>query len=596
MIKHLRAMWRVIAIAFEADRLKAVLLCLMLPAQYLGPVVSAVAMRFLVDAALRHQAAMAVLAAGIAGLSVVISMLSMELTLYLIHALELKAEMVVKRHLAELTAGLPGLEHYERPEYLDHIAVLQQQAGWIVSGLNASLQFLAILAQVVTVCAILAAQHPLLLLLPLFGVPSLATSVAAQQRSDRAMQATAACDRLRRRLLQLTAQPAFGREARLFGLRQEILDRRHDLATSVRQELNRAESVGALLQAAGWLVFGVGYWGAVFLVLRQALAGRATAGDVAMTVVLAGQVQGFVGSLVQGLGSATSVLRIALRLDWLHEYVRRAHAAPGDMKTTPVPRRLARGIELRGISFRYPDTERWVLEDVWAEFPAGSIVALVGENGAGKTTLIKLLLGFYHPSAGRILVDGHDLRSFEPEAWRSRDAAVFQDFRRLEFLARETIGLGDVQHMHELPTTAAAIRRAGATELVDALPAGLETQLGSSWEGGVDLSGGEWQKLALARALVRQQPLLLILDEPTASLDAGAEYALFERFAAAAHEAKENGRITLLVSHRFATVRMADLILVLEQGRIREQGTHQKLLRLGGLYAELYELQARGYR
>lgn len=594
MTKHLRAMRLVIAIAFEADRLKAALLCLMLPAQYIGPIVGAVAVKFLVDATLHHQGAMAVLAGGLAGLSVVISILSMELTLYLVHALEAKAEMAINRRLAELIIGLPGLEHYERPEYLDQIAMLRQQVGWTASGLNASLRVLAILAQAVTVCAILAAQHPLLLLLPLLGLPSLAASAVSHRLSDRALRATVTRDRLQHRLLELTAQTALGREARLFGLRQELLGRRRNLATSVNQELGRAEIAGALLHAAGWLIFSLGYSGAVFLVLREALAGGPTAGDVAMTVVLAGQAQGVLGSFVQGVGSATSVLRAALRLDWLHGYARRAHSAPCDLLA--VPRGLTRGIDLRGVSFRYPGTDRPVLEDIQVQLSAGSIVALVGENGAGKTTLIKLLLGFYQPSAGRILVDGIDLRRFEPEAWRRRGTAVFQDYCRFEFLAREAIGLGDVRRIRESWIAMDAARRAAAAELIASLQAGLETQLGSSWEGGVDLSGGEWQKLALARALVPQQPLLLILDEPTASFDAEAETALLERFAAAASETAENGRITLLVSHHFTTACRADLILVLEQGRIREQGSHRELLRLGGLYAELYELQARAYQ
>src|SRR5439155_699387 len=263
----------------------------------------------------------------------------------------------------------------------------------------------------------------------------------------------------------------------------------------------------------------------------------------------------------------------------------------------PVPARLTSGIRLEGVSFAYPGTERLVLEGVDLALPAGTVVAIVGENGAGKSTLVKLLCKLYEPTAGRILVDGAPLARMRAEDWRSRLAGAFQDFFRFEFRARHSVGLGDVPRLEDLPTVVSAVGRAGADDVVARLPAGLETQLGPTWPEGVEVSFGQWQKLALARGFMREEPLLLVLDEPTAALDAETEHALFEQFAAAARDTGAGtGRITILVSHRFSTVRMADLIVVLDGARVVDVGTHDELMVRGGQYADLYAIQAAAYR
>jgi ATP-binding cassette subfamily B protein len=221
----------------------------------------------------------------------------------------------------------------------------------------------------------------------------------------------------------------------------------------------------------------------------------------------------------------------------------------------------------------------------------------VGDNGAGKTTLVKLLCRFYEPTTGTITVDGVDLRDFPVTEWRARISAGFQDFGRWKLLARESVGVGEPAHAGDDAALRGALERAAAPELPELLPRGFDTQLGRDFQDGVELSLGQWQKVALGRAMMRTAPLLLVLDEPTASLDAATEHALFERFAGAARGvAARSGAITILVSHRFSTVRMADLILVVAGGRIAEAGEHAALVRAGGLYAQLYELQARAYR
>jgi ATP-binding cassette subfamily B protein len=270
-------------------------------------------------------------------------------------------------------------------------------------------------------------------------------------------------------------------------------------------------------------------------------------------------------------------------------------AALGDQ---PVPTVLRRGIGLDHVSFAYPGTSRVVLDDVSVTLPAGAVVAIVGENGAGKTTLVKLLAKMYEPSSGSILLDDTPLARVPAAEWRGRLAGAFQDFFRFEFRAGQTVGLGDVPRMDHEPAVVAAIDRAGAGDVITHLTCGLDTQLGPTWPNGVELSFGQWQKLALARGFMRDEPLLLVLDEPTAALDAETEHALFERYAAAARGTGEgrSGRITVLVSHRFSTVRMADLIVVLDGARLLEVGTHEELMAKGGQYSELYNIQAAAYR
>jgi ATP-binding cassette subfamily B protein len=236
------------------------------------------------------------------------------------------------------------------------------------------------------------------------------------------------------------------------------------------------------------------------------------------------------------------------------------------------------------------------LQDVTLLLPARAVVAVVGENGAGKSTLVKLLSKFYEPTSGRILVEGVDLARIPAEEWRSRLSGAYQDFFRFELPARQAVGVGDLPRLDDEPAVRAAVDRAGADDVVDQLASGLRTQLGPAWPQGVEVSFGQWQKLALARGFMRDEPLVLVLDEPTAALDSETEHALFERYAAGARSDTGTGRITVLVSHRFSTVRTADLIVVLDGARVVEVGSHDELLALGGQYSELYAIQAAAYQ
>ena len=314
--------------------------------------------------------------------------------------------------------------------------------------------------------------------------------------------------------------------------------------------------------------------------------------DVLLTLAAGSRLSYYVGATVGEVGFLRGIwMDAARRLAWLEDYAT-SLVATADQ---PVPDRLAEGIHFEHLSFAYPGTDRLVLDDINLMLPAGAVVAIVGENGAGKTTLVKLLAKMYEPTKGRILIDRTELARIPPADWRGRLAGAFQDFFRFEFRARHTVGIGDLPRLDDGAAVATAVSRAGADDVIARLAAGMETQLGPTWPGGVDVSFGQWQKLALARGFMRGRPLVLVLDEPTAALDAETEHALFERYAAAVRSDDGKPGITILVSHRFSTVRMADLIVVLDGARVVETGTHDALMARHGQYAQLYGIQAAAY-
>jgi ATP-binding cassette, subfamily B, bacterial len=493
-----------------------------------------------------------------------------------------------------LTAGIPTIAHHERADYARELDLLREQRRLLAQVSNAILLNARVYLTLILSAILLARISPLLLLLPPFGLGALWTGRKANQIREAARETNAERWRLRAQLKELATSAVAAKELRLFGLGDEILRRHHTVAREAGRETDRAAWKGTALAVLGSLLFAAGYIGAIALVLVRAVAGHATAGDVVLAISLAAQLDGSVAAIVDMGNYLGRAARAGKRYLWLLDYARQVQPAPVD--PAPVPERLRQGIDLEHVSFRYPGTDAPVLTDLSLHLPGGTMVALVGDNGAGKSTLVKLLCCLYHPDAGRIRVDGVDSARFDVRAWRARLSAGFQDFCKFEFLARESVGVGDLSLLDSETAVRRAIARGGAEDVVTALPLGLETPLGKNWAGGVELSVGQWQKLALARASMRQAPLLLILDEPTAAIDAPTEYALFERFRAAARRGEMEGAITLVVSHRFSTVRMADLIVVLDGGRIRETGSHDELMRHDGLYAELYRLQAKAYR
>jgi ATP-binding cassette subfamily B protein len=597
MAEHVRALREVISIAWRADRWRMVAVMVMSIASQAASPLYAVGLGWLTDAV--THGSRAELRAAILLWAVVMAYGHVAMFLVFPMRMHLRESAVheVDLRLVELAGGIPGIEHFERAEYADKVDLLRNDRFSLSGAPDAVVFNIAIPVQVVVTAVVLARIHPALILLPLFGVPAVLASRSMTNGLEALREELAERGRVRTHLFRTALSNEAGKEVRIFGLGPTLLRRRDEIWQSVEGRTLRTNYRYQLKSIGAWALFAVGYVGAIALVVRDAANGKASPGDIVVAISLAAQLRGQLQSVFQMVGWLTEVLKAAGRYLWLVDHARDAHAATTPAAAQPVPSQLHDGIRFEGVRFRYPGTEVDILRDVNLHVPAGATVAVVGDNGAGKSTLVKLLARYYEPTDGRILVDGTDLASFDVDDWRSHLSAGFQDFVRFELAAREVVGIGDLDALDSVDGVAGALERASAGAVVDELPGGLDAQLGKSFVGGHELSGGQWQKLALGRAMMREEPLVLLLDEPTAALDAQSEHALFERYAGAARRAAvSSGAITVLVSHRFSTVRMADVILVISGSTIAEAGSHADLMASNGLYAELYELQARSYR
>jgi len=586
----LRSMWRLCRLGFHYEpALMGVSFVLALAAA-LPDALLAVWFTLLGEGLIQHKPGLLWFAAVALAVSAVATWLLATVSTRIQRRFRDKVTIALESHVARLQANIATIAHQERPEYLDRLSVLREQiftldhmymsvfstAGWI-------------LRLGITV-VLLASVNPVLISLVLFAIPTVAATSWRPAVERAAQERGAQADRLARHLFALSTNAATGKELRVLGIGPALAQRRRASWERWYVPLAAARTRSSAWYAAGWAVFALGYVGAIVLVA----AGPHASAAAAILVLTAGaRLSSYVGATVSEIGFLRGIwMDGSQRLAWLEDYAS-ATALAADL---PAPAAIAQGIRFEHVTFTYPGSDRPALHDVDLFLPAGSVVAIVGENGAGKTTLVKLLAKLYAPASGRILIDAVDLARIDAVQWRDRLAGAFQDFFRFEFQAGQTIGLGDLPRMDVEPALAAALDRAGARDVAETLPAGLRTQLGPTWQDGVDISYGQWQKLALARGFMRDEPLVAALDEPTAALDAETEHQLFERYASRARHARQGGSTTILVSHRFSTVRMADLIVVLDGARVAEFGSHAELMARGGRYAELYQIQAKAYR
>jgi ATP-binding cassette subfamily B protein len=512
----------------------------------------------------------------------------------LVHAIDYSDALLANRYTQYVSvrvmeqASRLDLTTYENPVFYDRLErarvqatdrlVMIQQMGRLVQQIITTLTFTAALAW---------ASPWLVLLLALGVLPSFLGEThfafLGYAKNFRQTPAKRQMDYLR----QVAGSREGAKEVKLFGLHRFFTDKFETLARQIYVEdvaLSRSKLiVGGLLGVIGTL----GYYGAYVYVIWRTLGGGY---DIGKFSFLTASIQQASSNLQQVFSTASGIADQALFLTDLiafFEMEPTVHSNPDGHKM-PIP--IRRGFEFRNVSFTYPGTDRTVLHNFNFTLSPGERIALIGENGQGKTTVVKLITRLYDPTEGQILLDGIDLRDYALEDLHRHIGVIFQDFMRFEMTARENIAVGRVDQPHSESDLEDAAHKSLADEVVKKLAGGYDQILGRRFEGGVELSGGEWQKIALARAYLRDAQLL-ILDEPTAALDARSELEVFERFAELTL-----GKMALLISHRFSTVRMADRIVVLSGGRLIEEGNHEQLMRAGGLYAEMFEMQAASYR
>ncbi len=493
----------------------------------------------------------------------------------------------VNTMILEKALGL-SLAHFEDDEFYDKLTRARRDASTRpLSLVNRSFGLAQNAISLASFAVLLVQFSPwTVVILTLAGLPAFIAEAKFSGDAFRLFRWRSPETRRQIYLETVLAREDYAKEVKLFGLGPRLLDLYRSIYTTLYKEDRRLtirrDSWGLALGLVGTVIF----YGAYAWIAASAVAGTITLGQMTMYLLVFKQGQSSVAAILSSIGG---MYEDNLYLSNLYEYLEQPiEATGGSAVAGPDP---ADGIRFEHVSFTYPSAPRPALEDVTLHVTPGSSLAIVGENGSGKTTLIKLLARLYEPDTGRILIDGLDAREWDPATLRKRIAVIFQDFARYQMLLGENIGAGDVENFDSEDRWAEAAAKGLATDFIHQLPSGYQTQLGRWFKDGQELSGGQWQKVALSRAFMRSGADILVLDEPTAAMDAGAEAQVFEHFRTMASD-----RMVLLISHRFSTVRRATRIAVLSEGRIVESGNHESLMEEDGIYAHLFELQAAGYR
>ena len=586
----LSSMWRLCRLGYTHEPRLAVVVVALTLLQAVPDALFALWLSLMADALLAGNAAMLFATLAAIAASATLTWLLRVVATRMTRRFRDRVTIALETHVATLQASVSGLELQERQDYLDRLAVLRNQVFVLDHMYMSLLETIGWIVRVIITIVLLTSIDPLLVLLAVFALPTVLSAAWRPGVERQVEERFAQHNRLAEHLFATATSAAAAKEVRVTGIGDDLAGRRRTEWQRWFAPVARARWGTAISHSVAWAIFGLGYVGAVVFVV---VGLDAAVGSVLLILAAGARLSAYVGGTIGEIGFLRGIwLDGSRRLVWLENYTT---ALSADVDMT-VPERLVDGIKFEQVSFAYPGASRLALQDITMRLPAGAVVAVVGENGAGKSTLVKLLAKMYEPSSGEILIDGQSLRRMAATEWRDRLTGAFQDFFRFEFSAQHSVGLGDLPRLDNEPAVADAVRKAGAGDVVERLPEGLHSQLGPTWPGGQELSFGQWQKFALSRGYMRVAPLLMVLDEPTAALDAETEHELFERYADAARRDESPGSITILVSHRFSTVRMADLIVVLDGSRLAEVGSHDELMRRNGPYADLYRIQAAAYQ
>lgn len=553
----------------------------------------AVELREIVDAVVGHDGRAAVIWSVATAVSLIAELMLGHFAHLSYFELGEQNEEALGRELLRIVNGSDGLQQCEDSGFADAVDLMRQDAMKMRSTVESVLQLACMIIQTLVTSVILALVQPLLLLLPVVAVAPVLLGRRAELMLEEARLQSAQALRSIRHLRDLSSSPESQKEIRLSGNIAYLIGLEEKFQRDLAAILGSAQRRYALLRALGQGIFALAYVASIIFVFNSATRGGAVIGNAVLVITLATQVSRQMATGTELL-SAANAASVGLRR--LVDLRGRSGLAAPDSRDEYPPEALGRGITFERVTFTYPGTQAHALREMDLHLAAGRSVALVGSNGAGKSTLIKLLNGLYQPSSGRILVDGIDLAELKTSSMRERSAVLFQDFAQLHFTLQESIGVGRVTDIDSADAVLQAIDRARAGSVLERLDGGLTTLLGKGYDDGTDLSVGQWQSVGLARTMMRSDPLLLCLDEPGHALDAIAEQRMCDAYQQIAKQvAATVGGVTVFVTHRLSTVRLADLIVVLEAGCVAEAGSHDELMARGGIYAELFTMQARAY-